>query len=82
MKLNKDNYNSKVFEKYKLLKTIDINREFKNGDILIYNNKDYEVIYKYNSDKGTHELYIDCICELIVSMELDDKISKLINTNE
>lgn len=81
--IDKKQYNSKSFVRYALIKTIDTDREFKDGDLFTYNNNDYKVIYKYNSDKDRHELYINYTCELIIDGELDNKINKLIEeTNE
>jgi hypothetical protein len=81
--LNKEQYKSEVFDSYKIIKTIEVDREFRDGDTLTYNNADYEVSYKYNSETNKHELYISYTCEVIIDYELDNRIDNLIKeTNE
>jgi hypothetical protein len=81
--LDEEKYKSEVFDSYKIIKTIESDKEFKDEDIFTYNNINYEVICKCNSETNKHELYIDYTCEIIIDYEVENKINNLVKeTNE
>lgn len=54
---------------YKEIKTINVDLELRDGNLIQIENEDYRVKYKYNDDKKQNELYIDKIVEIIVDKE-------------